>query len=356
MPSPIRIDIPNVVYEVTIRCYQERFLLRPSEELNKLIWGAFGRAQALYPDIRLYDLVAESNHYHALVSSTDGASRSLFFQYVNHRISFEAGRLHGWKGGIFCRPARPIACVTHEDQLHRFRYLRSHGVKENLVARAAEWPGVSALPCLRAGKEISGTFLWHDQATKAQRRAKGKPIDLRAFEEQYPVRFSKLPALEHLSWEEIHRYTDDLTRDIEDEFDAKRIHPPLGRQAILAQDPLDRPRKSKRSPAPPVHCADPGLRFRFCRMTKALTDALRAANRSLQQGVRDIIFPPFCHPTRLPYSSWEDVQSQSGTTGFVGLDIARETHSEHPAHETEANGPPSLLELLEDFGQCHLPI
>jgi len=263
MPSPIRIDIPNVVYEITIRSYQERFLLLPSEEFNELFWGAIGRGQELFPEVRLYDLISLSNHFHAFVSSTDGESRARFSQYVNQRISFEAGRLHNWKGGIFGRPSRPIPCVTEEDQLRRFRYLRSHGVKENLVAKAKDWPGVSALPFLREGKEITGTFFWHDNATKAMRRANGKPVDLTKFQEKYSVRFHKLPALAHLSWKEINQYTDTLTREIEAEHDACRPHPPLGVEAILAQAPHSRPRNSKHSPAPIVHCADKNLRIRF---------------------------------------------------------------------------------------------
>ena len=43
MPSPIRIDIPNVVYEETFRCQQSRFLLLPQEEFDDIVLGAIGR-------------------------------------------------------------------------------------------------------------------------------------------------------------------------------------------------------------------------------------------------------------------------------------------------------------------------
>lgn len=335
MPSPIRIDIPNVVYEETFRCQQRRFLMLPEEELNDLILGAIGRGLHLFPNVRLHDLNFAPNHGHRLISSTDGCSRSKFGQFVNQRISFEAGRRYGWDDGIFRRSARPIPCVTHHDQLKRYRYLRSHGVKEDLVAKCDDWPCVTALPFLRYGKELEGTFVWRDDETRARRRKTFNP-DL--YRERYPVRLTKLPALAHLSWDEIHQYTDELSKDIEATYAAKRIGSPSGRAALLARDPFDSPKSSSHSPAPIVHCEDRSLRERFRRLVRYLTDALRDANRKLKEGASTVIFPPFCHPANLPYVSWESamVQVDAG-------EVKAPTRL-----GAQANAPPSLLDLLED--------
>jgi hypothetical protein len=338
MSGPIRIDIPNVVYESTIRCQHSRFLLLPQEEFNDLMLGAIGRGLHLYPNVRLYDLQCVSNHMHKFLSSTDGISRSLFEQYVNHRISSESKRRYGWKR-IFERPARPIATVTHEDQLERFRYFRAHGLKENLVARADDLPCVSALPFLRYGTKLEGTFVWRDEESKALRRV-NKPKDLSAFRERYPVTFAKLPALEHLSWEQIQEYTDAVVKELEAEYDAKRTRPPLGREAILAQHPFNAPAHSKSSPAPLVHCADRKLKRSFLRLARYLTDALRTANRRVKAGEKDVVFPPFCHPARLPYVSWE--RAAAGASNRCGPDAMSQDSEARP------NAPPPFLQLLEE--------
>ena len=69
MGHPLRIYYPGVVYEVTARCLQRRFLLRPGTEANAIIVGVFGRALELFPSVRLHGLGFQSNHYHALISA-----------------------------------------------------------------------------------------------------------------------------------------------------------------------------------------------------------------------------------------------------------------------------------------------
>jgi hypothetical protein len=64
-------------------------------------------------------------------------------QYVNSNIAREVGDLVGWSGPFWAR--RYTAIVTSNEeaaQVERFRYILSHGVKENLVERVLDWPGV----------------------------------------------------------------------------------------------------------------------------------------------------------------------------------------------------------------------
>jgi hypothetical protein len=50
---------------------------------------------------------------------------------------------HGWKEKIWSRRFQAIVTSSEEGaQVERLRYVLSHGCKEGLVARLAEWPGV----------------------------------------------------------------------------------------------------------------------------------------------------------------------------------------------------------------------
>ena len=131
-------------------------------------------------------------------------------------------------------------------------------------------------------------------------------MDLSQFREKYPVTITKLPALEHLSWEEIHQFTNEMTLELEAKYDRERTARPLGRAAMLAQHPHNAPKRSKKGRAPIVHCRDRRLESLFKSLAKYLTGALRSANRAIREGTKDVVFPPFCHPARLPYVPWDD--------------------------------------------------
>ena len=98
---------PWQIFEVTTRCIQGRFLLRPGEEANRRMLGVIGRAQELFGEhVHLHMVAGTSNHLHLLVSSRDSAWRARF----KHRGAVPEGlSIRGW-----ARPRSP-------DTLHRAR-------------------------------------------------------------------------------------------------------------------------------------------------------------------------------------------------------------------------------------------
>ena len=64
-----RFHDPSVVYQVLLRCFQGRFLLRPDRRgvLNDIVAGVVGGAQKVWPDVRLCAHAWLSNHAHILV-------------------------------------------------------------------------------------------------------------------------------------------------------------------------------------------------------------------------------------------------------------------------------------------------
>ena len=64
------LDNESGVVEVTSRTLHGRFLMRPSAEVNQIILGVLGRAQAKY-EVELYAFVFLSNHAHLLLVPAD---------------------------------------------------------------------------------------------------------------------------------------------------------------------------------------------------------------------------------------------------------------------------------------------
>ena len=81
-----------------------------------------------------------SNHWHALVSVPDVEALSRFVQHVHSNVARLVQRLHGWDGSVFGKAAFIAVGATAEED--RLRYVLSQGVKEGLVRRCVDWPGV----------------------------------------------------------------------------------------------------------------------------------------------------------------------------------------------------------------------
>ncbi len=79
---------------------QNRYLLRPSAELNDLVLGVVGRAQRKY-DMPIMCITVISSHFHILIFPRDAHHMAAFMEFVNTNISKEVGILHDWPGTMF---------------------------------------------------------------------------------------------------------------------------------------------------------------------------------------------------------------------------------------------------------------
>ena len=123
MTYPLRWFLPGVLYEITTRTIQERFLLRPGHRSRELIVGVIGRAQELYPAVQLHAFSYMSNHAHLLLSSSDGEQLALFLGFVNGQVARVMGRLHDWRGPFWGRRFRPIPALDAPSMIARLRYV-----------------------------------------------------------------------------------------------------------------------------------------------------------------------------------------------------------------------------------------
>ena len=92
MGHPLRMYEPDVVYVVTSRTIQSRFLLRPSPQANELIAGVIGEAQSGFgKGLLIHGVVVLSNHITWMISSPFPWLIPKFIGYVHGNISSEIG-------------------------------------------------------------------------------------------------------------------------------------------------------------------------------------------------------------------------------------------------------------------------
>ncbi len=291
----------GALFEITSRTLQSRYLLRPSAHLNELVAGVVGRAQRLY-EVDLHGLTFPSNHFHLLGTFVEPEQLSGFVGYLKGNLAREAGRLHDWRERFWGRRYRAIQVSDEEAaQVARLRYILEHGCKENLVWSPMDWPGVHCAGALSRGEAIEG--LWFDRTAEYRARRRGEEPARTAFATPEQVVLTPLPCWRQLSAEQVRHNVEELIREIEEETrlrHRRKGSTPIGITAVLAQDPHQRPRESKRAPAPRFHAVSREVRRAMWTVYSLVYAAYRRAHEKLMKGVGPVVFPAGCHPPRLP--------------------------------------------------------
>ncbi len=190
----------------------------------------------------------------------------------NAKVAREVGRLTGWRDKIWSRRYQAIV-ISHEEaaQVERLTYVLAHSVKENLVARVEEWPGVHAGPALIAGKPMEG--VWYDRSREYLARMKGDDAGPEQFAEPEVLSFVQVPCWEHLTPEQYRARIAGLIQKIEADAAAERARTgrqPLGPEAIRQQNPTSQPNHVKKSPARASTPSPSGLAERSTKRTPGL--------------------------------------------------------------------------------------
>ena len=288
--------------EVTCRTIQSRLLLRPSPGLNEIILGVLGRAQRLYK-VGVCGFAFLSNHYHLILRVRDAEQLSDFMGYFNSNLAREVARLTGWTDKIWSRRYDAILISSEEGaQVERMIYVLSHGVKELLVSRLVEWPGVHCVSALLTDQSLEGT--WFDRTREYSARMRGEDFEARSFAETEIVTLEPLPCWAHLPSEIYQERIAGLVEKIETDAATERAWTgiqPLGPEAIRRQDPKSLPKKTKKSPAPFVHAFTRRARKELWELYARFVGAFREAAERLKSGDRNAVFPTGSFPPGLPF-------------------------------------------------------
>ena len=292
----------GALVEVTCRTIHSRFLLRPGQAINEVIVGVLGRAQRKYP-IRCCGYVFASNHLHLILDVDDAHQLARFMRYVNSNLARKVGRLVGWRDRFWSRRYQAIVISPEEAaQIGRLRYILSHGVKENLVEKVDQWPGVHCAKSLLSGEPAVG--YWFDQTQEFAARRRGEAFDRMRYAMREILVLSPLPCWKHLREEVRRQLVIEMIADIEAEAALRRQRSGsqvLGASAVRGQHPFDRPARPKKSPAPLFHVASELVRQELWAAYAWFVSAFRAASAKLRSGDRSARFPPGSFPPALPF-------------------------------------------------------
>ncbi len=198
MSEDIHYVEPYSLVEVTTVTIGNRRLMSPSEEVNKTIAGVFGKAQREY-EMKMCDIKVMSSHYHALLQPRDAGHLARFMNFVNTNLSKELGKLHGIEGPKL-RSYHMIPVSNEEEaQVDRLRYLISNSVKEDLVERPEQWPGVHGVTAPPDSPLLTGR--WYNRTREYAERQRTGEADAEELATDERIVLSPLPCWKHLSAE-----------------------------------------------------------------------------------------------------------------------------------------------------------
>ena len=289
MAYPLRMFIPGFGYFVTARCCQARYLMRPSLETNEVLGGVLARAARLM-DVEIFAFSFQSNHLHLLVRAPRG-NLSKFMQFVMANVARKVGWLVRWRGAFWERRYSAEPVLDDEALVGRLRYILSQGVKDGLVRRSRDWPGLSSLRMLVRGSRR--TFLWYGWSKRWTARNDQASTDRfhPRWAEREMLELTVLPCWANLPQKRRARRVLELVRSAESEAEGahERV---LGRARILAQHPHHRPSQPERSPRPYCHATTAAGRRAFVEHYRAFVASFRSASLRWRHGELGAQFPP----------------------------------------------------------------
>jgi REP element-mobilizing transposase RayT len=292
----------GALVEITCRTLQSRLLLSPQGQLNTIVRGALARAAHDY-EVDICVCIFMSNHYHLLVRVRDSEQLARFMNHLNSKVAREAGAIFDWKEKFWSRRYEAIVVSDEEAaQVERLRYILAHGVKEGLVERPEDWPGVHCVRELLAGEPLEG--LWFDRTAEYEARRRGKECGPLQFATQEILVLAPLPCWSHLPPAVYRQRIAEIVEEIESEAAARRnetgLQPP-GPAVVQAQNPHARPMRTKKSPAPRFHAASREVRMRLSEAYRGFVAAFRSAAEQLRAGDLTVRFPTGSFPPGLPF-------------------------------------------------------
>ncbi len=287
---------PTRPVEITVRCIQGRYLLRPSETLNRRLVGVVAYAAEKH-DVAVHAIHAMSNHYAMIVTVPNATTMADFMCLVNQQISLEVGHLHDWKGPMWQDRYHAIPIDDEASELERLRYLLSNGVKEFAVSRVAEWPGVQSDAALLGRGKLKGEWVDRTALHAARLMNPDADVDEADFTTPMHLELKPLPSLAHLSHGQRVTLVRRIIREVEAAAAEERRRTGksvLGAARVLAMHPHHRPASMDESPMPLVHTTTKATRKLWRAAYAAFVEAYRRAADALRAHRGKCDFPEGC--------------------------------------------------------------
>ena len=155
MPLPRQV-LAGCFYMLTRRCSQRQFLLRPDKETNNAyLYCLLVAATRVGIDLLL--MCAMSNHHHVVIFDRCGVYPE-FIEHLHKLMARSQNALRGrWENFWSAGSTSVVRLVDREDVLARLVYVATNPVKDDLVERAHQWPGVNGYRAFATGAVLRAT-------------------------------------------------------------------------------------------------------------------------------------------------------------------------------------------------------
>lgn len=253
---------------VTRRIAQRMFLLRPSEEINRILEYCLAEASARFK-VRVIAFMVMSNHYHAVVYDPEGKLPA-FLERFHMMVSKAVNRHHKrWENVWSTEETCVTRLVTLEDVFDKVVYTLVNPVAAHLVDSVADWPGASSWTRMgRDPKLVKRPTVYFRKDGVMPKTAELSVITPPGLKGQTGAEWIK-------------RVRDTVKLREEEERTKRKAEgiPLLRRKAVLATDPFDAPKTPapRRKLRPALACKDKELMKEERATLKGFRTAYRSA-------------------------------------------------------------------------------
>ncbi len=139
----IRIWDPDVIYHVSNRTQEAKYLFVPDDAFNELVHRWLTRAVRIF-GVELYAVVIMGNHFHLIVRAPR-LNLSKFMQYFQTNLSRAVNVLRGrFDASVFPRRFEAEAILDEASLERMLAYVLCNPVAANLVERPGQYPGLTS--------------------------------------------------------------------------------------------------------------------------------------------------------------------------------------------------------------------
>lgn len=208
---------PSVPYHVVTKTLRGQFILAPKKGIRELCAGVLAKAQLNWPTVKLYGYAFMSNHIHLMLQGPP-SDFSAFMGFLKRELSRRLGQKYRLPGTLWHQRYAMSALPTHESQLKCLKYVLAQGVKEGLVARPIDWPGLHCAKALLGKRPEIGQWFqasdYHQAKARNALRRNPKKISRSTFYQRLRVQLTMLPALEDSTNDEQFKKLQSINHDI----------------------------------------------------------------------------------------------------------------------------------------------
>jgi putative transposase len=275
---------------ITRRCTQRQFLMRPDAETNNAFIYCLAEAASRF-GIDILFTIANTNHHHTGIYDRDG-NFPAFLERFHRLFAVSQNSLRGrWENFWSPEQTSVVRLEDGDAVLDKMTYALTNPVKDDLVEKAAEWPGVTAF-----GAIVSGQSLMASRPRHFFRRDGEMPASV-------SLTFARPFAFESLSDQE---FADLVLQNVKRVEEASALDRKgrgvkvLGRQGVLNQDwracPASIEQKGQLKPT--IATKNKWRRQEALQRNNTFCDQYANSRGRFFSGERDVVFPPGTYKLR----------------------------------------------------------